>query len=241
MRILLFLLFWFALAFGQTNLSPLITGEVLEYTAQFNVIPAGKASLEHLGFEKMNGHNALHIRFTAKTGHIADRLFKIRDRIDTWLKTEDLTTIKQEKRLREGNYRKQTRMSVDQMSGKIVTLSDTLDIEGDIRDPYSLLYYLRTVPLHVGDTLSFNTFDNGRYTPFHAIVNKKETITVPAGTFESCVFRPFSKGKTLFKNQGDMIIWFSNDERRLPVQIQVKLKFGSMLLRLKNVSYTSIP
>ena len=154
MRLSIFTLLWTALVFGQTGLSPLVAGEILEYTAQFNVIPAGTASLEHLGFEKINGHNTLHFRFTAKTGHIADRLFKIRDRIDTWLDTETLTTIKQEKRLREGNYRKRVRMSVDQMAGKIVTLADTLDIEGDIRDPYSLLYYLRTIPLHVGDTLS---------------------------------------------------------------------------------------
>ncbi|NQV38361.1 MAG: DUF3108 domain-containing protein [Candidatus Marinimicrobia bacterium] len=232
-------LFSVALVFGQTNPSPLKTGEILEYTAQFNVIPAGTATLEHLGIEPMNGYSAIHVQFKARTGTVADRIFKIRDRIDTWLKTDDLTTVKQEKKLREGKYRKQTQMVVDHKLEKIVTLSDTLEIEGDIRDPYSLLYYLRTISLHVGDTLSFNTFDNSQYTPLMVIIDKKETVSVPAGKFESYVFRPFKKDKSLFKNQGDMIIWFSDDERRLPVQIQIKLKFGSMLLRLKKVSYKS--
>jgi len=50
------------------------------------------------------------------------------------------------------------------------------------------------------------------------------------------VVRPFREGKNLFKNQGDMQIWISDDERRLPVKIQIKMKFGSMTLLLKKVS-----
>ncbi len=228
-------------ALGQSGVSPFTPGEILEYTAKFNIIPAGTATLEHLGIESVDGQDAIRVQFRAGTGDVADRLFKIRDRIDTWLSVEDLTTLKQEKRLREGSYRKHTRVVVDHKMTRIITLSDTLELQGELRDPYSLLYYLRTIPLQVGDSLAFKTFDNGRFTTFKGLASKSETLKVPAGKFQCIKFRPYRKDKALFKNQGDMIVWFSEDERRIPVQIQIKLKFGSMLLRLTGISYSATP
>ena len=43
--------------------------------------------------------------------------------------------------------------------------------------------------------------------------------------------------KTLLKNKGDMQIWFSDNEKRIPVQVEIKLKFGTMLMKLKKVSF----
>jgi hypothetical protein len=61
-------------------------------------------------------------------------------------------------------------------------------------------------------------------------------VKSPLGTFSCKVIRPFSDGKNLFKNAGDMQIWISDDKKRLPVKIQIKMKFGSMMLLLKKVS-----
>jgi hypothetical protein len=67
-------------------------------------------------------------------------------------------------------------------------------------------------------------------------ITGKEIINSPVGTFVCKVIRPFQKGKNLFKNQGDMQIWISEDARRLPVKIQIKMKFGSMTLLLKKIN-----
>jgi hypothetical protein len=50
------------------------------------------------------------------------------------------------------------------------------------------------------------------------------------------VVKPFRKGSTLLKNKGDMMIWFSNDKKKIPVQIKIKLQYGSMLLKIKEIN-----
>ena len=80
------------------------------------------------------------------------------------------------------------------------------------------------------------TFDNGSFTDFQLRVDKRESLSVPAGTFKCLVINPFKDGKTLLKNEGDMTIWFSEGVSRIPVQILVKLKYGTMKLKLKSFS-----
>ncbi len=223
----------FFLSFPTGQTLPFKVGEILEYSAHFNVIPAGTASLRVISIDTVNGVPAFHVRFEAKTSPLADRLYKIRDRIDTWLDRNNLATHKQSKRIREGSYRKKYDTIIDYSQSIAITNGDTLSITHPVRDPYSLFYYLRTIPLPEGTVIPFTTFDSNVLTNFHVVVAGKETIFVPAGTFASVLVKPYRERGTLFKNQGAMKIWFSDDARRLPVQIHVKMKYGSMLLRLK--------
>ncbi|NOZ73764.1 MAG: DUF3108 domain-containing protein [FCB group bacterium] len=219
---------------GQTL--PFRVGESLHYIAQFNLIPAGKASLEVLEFDTVDTTPVYHVVFTARTGKIADRIYKIRDQIHTWINQRELYTHRQKKVIREGSYRLSTLTRVDYDNSIAITGRDTFRISSPLRDFYSLFYYLRTIPLEVDSILDFAAFDNNRETHFRLKIAGREEITVPAGTFSCLKIKPFRKERSLFKNQGDMEIWFSDDDRRLPVQIQIHLKYGSMLLRLD--SYT---
>ncbi|MCK4903499.1 MAG: DUF3108 domain-containing protein, partial [Candidatus Marinimicrobia bacterium] len=136
----------------------------------------------------------------------------------------------------EGNYHKNYYTLIDYNNSIVITNKDTININGAVRDPYSLLYYFRTIPLEVGQILDFTTFDNKKLTGFQVIVDDKQTLETPAGKFPCVIVKPFREGKTLLKNEGDMKIWFSDDELRLPVQIQIKLKYGSMLLQLRTIN-----
>ena len=95
---------------------------------------------------------------------------------------------------------------------------------------------MRTIPLNVGETLTLTTFDNKSFTDFLLRVDKIESIKVPAGDFNCIVVKPYRDGKTFLKNEGDMTMWFTNDKRRIPAQILVKLKYGTMTLKLNSFS-----
>jgi hypothetical protein len=58
-------------------------------------------------------------------------------------------------------------------------------------------------------------------------------INSDLGSFSCKVIRPFQKGKELFRNKGDMRIWISENEKRLPIKIQMKIQYGSITLLLK--------
>lgn len=233
-RLFLITTIFISLLFSETT--PFKVGEKLTYTLQFNVIKMGRGYLSVEENDLTSGIPSYHVQFKAKTSKFADRIFRVRDKIDIWLNQEDLTSLKVIKQIKEGDYHRNYLTTFDYDNLIAITNNDTIAISGKVRDPYSLLFYLRTIPLEVGQVLDFTTFDRKKSTEFQIIVDGKETIKTPAGSYNCKVIRPFSEGKSLLKNSGDMIIWFSDDEQCIPVQIQIKLNFGSMLLQLKSIN-----
>jgi len=101
-------------------------------------------------------------------------------------------------------------------------------------DDGSFLYFLRTLPLTVGQTYSFDRYFRPDRNPVRITVVRKERITVPAGTFDAIVLRPTIKTKGIFSEDGHAEIWLSDDDRRIMLQLKSKLSFGSLNLYLKS-------
>ena len=215
---------------------PFQIGERLTYNVSFTGITAGQASLEVVNDTVVNNYHQLHIRFNARTTFPVSSIYTINDQVDTWLDSKYLYTKKLTKNIREGNYKNDSYTIIDYDQSIAITNGDTVIIDQFLRDSYSLFYFLRTIPLIIGETIDFTAFDGKIITPFQVITKTKETINTMAGTFPCLVVKPFREGTTLLKNKGDMMIWFSDDKIRLPVQIRIKLKYGSMLLKLKDIN-----
>jgi hypothetical protein len=215
---------------------PFQIGERLTYNVSFTGITAGQASLEVVNDTVVNNYHQLHIRFNARTTFPVSSIYTINDQVDTWLDSKYLYTKKLTKNIREGNYKNDSYTIIDYDQSIAITNGDTVIIDQFLRDSYSLFYFLRTIPLIIGETIDFTAFDGKIITPFQVITKTKETINTMAGTFPCLVVKPFREGTTLLKNKGDMMIWFSDDKIRLPIQIRIKLKYGSMLLKLKDIN-----
>jgi len=215
---------------------PFQIGERLTYNVSYTGITAGQASLEVVNDTVVNNYHQLHIRFKARTTFPVSSIYTINDQVDTWLDSKYLYTKKLTKNIREGNYKNDSYTIIDYDQSIAITNGDTVIIDQFLRDSYSLFYFLRTIPLIIGETIDFTAFDGKIITPFQVITKTKETINTMAGTFPCLVVKPFREGTTLLKNKGDMMIWFSDDKIRLPIQIRIKLKYGSMLLKLKDIN-----
>ncbi|MFQ6674309.1 MAG: DUF3108 domain-containing protein, partial [Fidelibacterota bacterium] len=188
------------MATGQPWL-PFQVGETLHYDSYLNLLKVGSAKLQVSALEPMNEDSVYHIIFTVRTSPLFDRIYKIRDKVETWIDSKGLFTRKFTKKVREGNYRRQFSTTINYRDSVATTTDRSVGIDHAVRDPYSLFYYLRTIPLEVGDRLSFTTFDNNRFIDFQVMVHRKETIRVPAGTFRCLVIEPFREGRSLLKNQ----------------------------------------
>ena len=204
---------------------PFNFGEKLIYDVSFAGIKAGKAYLEVLVDNENNNSNEIHIRFVAKTSFPFSSIYTIDDQIDTWLDIKSLYTKKILKSINQGNYSKESETIIDYENFISITNKDTTDINGYLYDPYSLFYLLRTKPLILGETIKINTFGGKKITPIQIITKSEEVINTIYGSFNCLVVKPFRKGSTLLKNKGDMMIWFSNDKNKLPVQIKIKLQY----------------
>lgn len=234
-KITLLLLFYFLQALIAQSHPPFQVGEVLHYDASINLIIAGKAKLEISSIDTILGSPTYHIIFSVKSNPLLDRLYKIRDKVETWIDFDGYFTRKFKKKIREGGFRKEFSAIINYKDSLITTSDNEFFLADTIRDPYSLFYYLRTIPLELGDVHPLTTFDDNKFTSLNFSVLHKEIINVPAGRYECFVAEPYRESGSLFKSKGDMTIWFSDDDQRLPVKIILKAKFGSMVLKLKEI------
>src|SRR5207253_6613731 len=98
---------------------------------------------------------------------------------------------------------------------------DTL--EASVRNPLddgSFLYFLRTIPLVVGETYTFDRYFRPDRNPVRIRVLRKERIKVPAGTFDAIVVQPIIKTKGIFSENGRAEVGLSDDERHLTLQLK---------------------
>jgi len=73
----------------------------------------------------------------------------------------------------------------------------------------------------------------------HIDVQAKEQVTTPAGVFQTIRVEPKSEGTHLLGK--NLVLWLTDDERRVPVQLKSKLKVGTLVGKLKSIERMSSP
>jgi hypothetical protein len=120
---------------------------------------------------------------------------------------------------------------------------DRLDVEQSGETPsnmpldqVSFIWYVRTLPLEVGDEYILNHYFKTEDNPVIIRVLRKETIEVPAGTFECIVVEPIIQTSGLFGDGGQAEIYFTDDDDRHMVYMKSKVKLlPDIHLRLKEI------
>ena len=119
---------------------------------------------------------------------------------------------------------------------EIITKEKKQQISKNIYSPLSIIFSLRSKILKDDDVYNYQIYSSGKIKDVNISVIGKENIRTPYGLYEAIILSPKSMdGKSAMKNKGDMKIWLTNDESRLPLKIEIKLKHGSILLLLDNI------
>jgi hypothetical protein len=63
----------------------------------------------------------------------------------------------------------------------------------------------------------------------------RQKVKTPAGKFQCVVVEPLLKAGGIFKNKGRLVIWLTDDERRIPVQMKSKVMIGSIKVVLQEI------
>jgi len=102
-------------------------------------------------------------------------------------------------------------------------------------DETAFLYWARTLDLEPGDTLRLNRYFRPDRNQITIAVLERDTLDVPAGRFATLVVQPtIPDGGLLFSEEAEARVWLSDDERRLVVQMKLKLLgFATVALRLE--------
>ena len=214
--------------------------QTLQYSVDWRVFPAGTASF-HLQTE--NG--LVHVHATANSVGAIALLFPVADQYDSVLDRATGCSQQYKKQIQEGFRRVSGTLTMDYAQHKQLLSEKNLN-KGNVRqiaapipncvtDVLSGIFYLATQPLSVGGSVRFPLADAGRVVAVTANVEAREQITTPAGTFATVRVQPTADAGVV-KNRGDILIWYTDDVRHIPVQVRANLFWGTLTLRLNHVA-----
>ena len=207
-------------------------GEKLVYSAGFRFFDAGEAIFTK-EVKILNGVPTILITSTIKTNSFLSRFYKVRDVVRVWSNKDDLTLIKIEKDVNEGNYHLDYSAHISD-DLRLISDKQSIQLESKVYDPISAIFMLRKKPLTHGDSYKFTTVENGIIQKVNVMVGEIEKVSVPAGKFNTRQIIPISNdGKPLFKHNGKMKVWYSDDNRHLPIKMEQKTNVGTLILKLK--------
>jgi hypothetical protein len=213
--------------------------ERAEYQVKLGAMDAGTGVMEVLGREAVDGHGTYHVvlRIEGGLGPL-----RIDDRFESWVDSASWMhrpTLFSRRFVQDQNElgnRRQRRyeMSPERKQYRRVDTDETLALPTDRPlDDVSVVYLARGLPLKVGDTYTIDRYFKADANPIVLRVVRRETVTVPAGTFQTIVVRPTIKTSGLFGEGGQAELFFSEDAQHVLVQMRSKVPLiGSLSLLL---------
>jgi hypothetical protein len=218
-----------------TTASAMLVGERLGYDVRFGALKVGTGAMEVRGVDQVRGRDAWHTVFTIKGGI---PLYKVDDRMESWIDTASFTSLRFVQETNEGRRHRTKRIELYPERGVYVEETATPVDKPTVEQPLdeaAFIYFLRRVPLVIGETYSYDRYFKPDRNPIRLEVLRRERIEVPAGTFETIVVRPIIKAKGIFSENGQAEVWLTDDERHVMVQMKAKVSFGSLNLQLKSL------
>lgn len=215
--------------------APFGPGEHLTYHVKLGWFGVGSGALTVEGLDNVRGNETYRAVMAINGGALG---FSLNDRYTTWF---DVHTLQSWRFVRDygGTYESQRhyefyperdmwdREDNDEF-GPMPTKSPLDDI--------AFVYFLRTLPLEIGDRYTFNRYFKETGNPIVVEVVRKDKRKTDAGEFNTIVVRPTFESEGLFSKDGDAELHFSDDARRLLVYMRVNISGpGGISLHLTSI------
>jgi hypothetical protein len=106
-----------------------------------------------------------------------------------------------------------------------------------VRDIVGGLYFLRTLNLEPGKSINEAVSDGKKSAVAKVEAQQREEIKTPAGTFKTVRYEIYLFNGVLYKRPAHLNVWVSDDPRKLPVQIRVRMSItvGTINLALEKI------
>jgi hypothetical protein len=215
---------------------PFGAGEKLVFSVQYGLVTAGEATLEVRNLAALGGRPCYRILSDARTNDFFSKFFEVRDRYESYMDTTNLYSLRYEKHVREGKFKRDDIVDFDQVGHRAIYKNKKVPIPPRTQDVLSAMYYVRTLPLEVGQSIALANHTDGKNYPLIIKVLGRERVKVDAGEFDCIVVEPILRGPGVFTQKGRLTVWLTDDRRRMPVLMKSKVVIGHVAAVLKSYS-----
>ena len=220
--------------------APLFVGEELVFEVRWMGLLAGHARMAVSGQVARDGHEVYHIRTIAETSPFFSVFYTVRDMGETFIDARELFPWYFRLDQREGPHVNRRTVAFDQRRGVAVytrnqNTPEEVKVPGGVQDSISSFYVLRTKSLRVGQSIHMKTFSNGRTYDVEVQILRQERVDTYWGPVDALVVRPLMRFEDVLRQKGEVLIWLTDDERRLPVRMKTAIKVGAIEATLVEV------
>ena len=219
--------------------APFYPGEKIDFSVSWMGIVAGTTTMSVAKKQEDIPQKALMLFLETRTNKFVSKFYKVRNKIESLIDSEDFSAISFHANLRQGRHKKDKEIFFDWENKRLTFIKNGKEGSHDVPqktfDSLSSFYYLRTRELIPGKDIKINTFSNGKLYNVTVKILKRERIRVKAGDFDTIKVQPLIKHNDVFKNKGDIFIWLTDDDKKIPVLIKTKVKIGHVKAELTNL------
>ncbi|MGV3707461.1 MAG: DUF3108 domain-containing protein [Gemmatimonas sp.] len=216
---------------GQPLNIPFGVGERMDYDVRFLGGKKGEGSMEVREITDVRGKKAWHTVFAVK-GRVV-LLIGVNITLESWF---DMATLNSLRFHQNQQYTGTSKIQTIQIyPERGIYKEDSLPERPTVKEPLddgSFLYFVRSLPLEVGKTYSFDRYFKPDKNPIRITVLRREKVKVPAGEFNTIVLRPEIKSGGLFA-EGKSQVWMTDDPSHMVVKLESEVAVGTLSLHLK--------
>ena len=201
---------------------PFRVGERLTYSIKVGRLGRGSAVMEIKKQDTIRRTPVLHTIFTVNGSLL---FFKVRDYYESWFDPRSMVSLQYRQDIDQGPYDRLRKYDI--FPERKVYFDSVKNVELPTSelplDDGSFIYFLRTIPLEVGKTYSFNRYFKPDRNPVTVTVARRERIRVPAGEFDALVLQPKIKAKGIFAEEASAEVWVADDPSRIMLMLRTRL------------------
>jgi hypothetical protein len=225
---------------------PIWVGEKMVFDITYFGMSAGDFTVEALPLKAMDGRQVYHIRGTAISSKVFSLFYRLNDTVETFIDYESVFShrfhiiLDESKQSRDAlelyDPEKSQTYYWNRWNHKERGFSENKEYQPIAplsQDSLSALYFLRTVPLPDGAVITIPVVSEGKSWEAVVTVMRREMVSAPWGKVQAVVLKPETKFQGVLKKQGDSFIWLSDDDRRIILRLEAKVRIGTVVANLK--------
>jgi len=217
--------------------------ETLTYNVEWRLITAGKATVQWASAPQPR--SGWQVNLHLESAGLVSKLFRVEDDYSANL-NQALCAQSSVMTSREGSRHHETKVTFDAETRKAsylerdvvknsVLASQEIDIPECVHDVIGGLYYLRTLNLDPGQSVEIPVSDGKKSVMARVEAQQREDVRVPDAAYKTIRYEVFLFDNVLFRRSAHLHVWLTDDRRKLPVQVRVRLQFtiGTITLQLE--------
>ena len=225
---------------------PTWVGETMDYDITWLGVSAARFRLEVLPHKVVNGRKVYHVRGTAKSTGVFSLVYRIHDYGESYIDYDGIYSHRLHVNQDESRQNRDMLELYDSEKGQSFFWSrwsrpnipfeekkEFFGMPPFPQDSMSALFFMRTQPLPDGGVIKFPVISEGQTWDGSLTVVRREELKAPWGEkVKVVVIKPEAQFQGQARRGGDSYIFVTDDERRVPIRVEIKAKIGAITAHL---------